>query len=198
MASLTLGRGVKSDSHGIVVGDIIRRLVSRTMAQQIRKKVEKATTPFQYALSTRAGCECIARAIQAMTDANPHCTVVSLNGIGAYVHYIAESNAEWVGAAHGVATMYCRSCCSSTDPRLPACGRIPKGWSTKCSRVKAESRVIALMLVLFSLGPALMLLWPFKTVWSLVNVCWRFSMTSTLLMSGQIAQKPCTQRSSRN
>ena len=81
---LNSGRGVKSDSHGIVVGDIIRRLVSRTMAQQIRKKVEKATTPFQYALSTRAGCECIARAIQAMTDANPHCTVLSLNGIGAY------------------------------------------------------------------------------------------------------------------
>ena len=36
-------------------GDTIRRLVSRTMAQQIRKKVEKATALFQY---TRGGCEC--------------------------------------------------------------------------------------------------------------------------------------------
>ena len=70
--------------RGIVAGDIIRRLVSRTIAQQIRTKVEKATAPFQYALSTRAGCECIAHAIQAMTDANPRCTVLSVDGIGAY------------------------------------------------------------------------------------------------------------------
>ena len=70
--------------RGIVAGDIIRRLVSRTIAQQIRKKVEKATAPFQYALSTRAGYECIAHAIQAMTDANPQCTVLSVDGIGAY------------------------------------------------------------------------------------------------------------------
>ena len=70
--------------RGIVAGDIIRRLVSRTIAQQIRTKVEKATAPFQYALSNRAGCECIAHAIQAMTDANPRCTVLSVDGIGAY------------------------------------------------------------------------------------------------------------------
>ena len=48
------------------------------------RKVEKATAPFQYALSTRAGCECIAHAIQAMTDANPQCTVLSVDGIGAH------------------------------------------------------------------------------------------------------------------
>ena len=35
-----------------------------------------------------------------MTDANPHCTVLSVDGIGTYV-YITESNAEFVGAAHG-------------------------------------------------------------------------------------------------
>ena len=55
-----------------MAGDTIRRLVSRTIAQQIRTKV---TAPFQYALSTRAGCECIAHAIQAMTDV-PRCTVL--------------------------------------------------------------------------------------------------------------------------
>ena len=54
------------------------------MAQQIRKKVGKATAPFQFALSTRAGCECIAHVIQAMTDVNPHCTVLSVDGIGAH------------------------------------------------------------------------------------------------------------------
>ena len=44
--------------RGIVVGDVIRRLVSRTMAQQMSAAVESATAPFQCALSTRAGCEC--------------------------------------------------------------------------------------------------------------------------------------------
>ena len=35
---------------GTVVGDIFRRLVLRTIAQQIAKSVEAATSPFQYAL----------------------------------------------------------------------------------------------------------------------------------------------------
>ena len=54
--------------RGIVVGDIVRRLVARTMAKQVAKKAEKATAPFQYALSTRAGCECVAHMVQALTD----------------------------------------------------------------------------------------------------------------------------------
>ena len=50
--------GVRS----IEAGDVVRRLVSRTMAQQLGAAVESATAPFQYALRTRAGCECIAHA----------------------------------------------------------------------------------------------------------------------------------------
>ena len=39
--------------RGIVVGEVIRRLVARTIAQQLGPVVEAATSPFQYALSTR-------------------------------------------------------------------------------------------------------------------------------------------------
>ena len=53
--------------RGIVSGDIIRRLVARTVAQQLNPEVEKATAPFQFALTTRCGGECVAHAIQAMT-----------------------------------------------------------------------------------------------------------------------------------
>ena len=53
--------------RGIVVGDIVRRLVARTIAKQVSKQAEKATAPFQY-LSTKAGCECVAHILQAMTD----------------------------------------------------------------------------------------------------------------------------------
>ena len=46
--------------------------------------MERATAPFQYALSTRAGCECIAHALQALTDQDPQSTIRSVDEIGAY------------------------------------------------------------------------------------------------------------------
>ena len=70
--------------RGIVVGDIMRRLVARTMAKQVAKEVEKATAPFQCALSTKAGCECVAHIIQTSTDQDGEATVVSIDGLGAY------------------------------------------------------------------------------------------------------------------
>ena len=46
--------------------------------------IERATASFQYALTTRAGTECIAHALQALTDADPSATVLSIDGIGAF------------------------------------------------------------------------------------------------------------------
>ena len=46
--------------RGIVAGDVVRRLVARTIAKQLSTAVEKATSPHQCALTTRAGCECVA------------------------------------------------------------------------------------------------------------------------------------------
>ena len=60
--------------RGIVVGDALRRLVARTMAQQIAEKVEKATSPHQYALKTKAGSECVAHILQTLTDADSEAT----------------------------------------------------------------------------------------------------------------------------
>ena len=70
--------------RGTVSGDIIRRLVARTVAQQLNPEVEKATAPFQFALTTRCGGECVAQAIQAMTDIDPRATVLSVDGIGVF------------------------------------------------------------------------------------------------------------------
>ena len=70
--------------RGIVAGDVVRRFVARTMAQQLGDAVMAATAPFQYALSTRAGCECIAHALQAITELDPNATVLSIDGIGAF------------------------------------------------------------------------------------------------------------------
>ena len=70
--------------RGIVGGDIIRRLLARTMAKQVSKQVERATAPFQYTLSTKAGCECIIYILQTFTDLDDDATIVSIDGVGAY------------------------------------------------------------------------------------------------------------------
>ena len=58
----------------------MRRLVARTMAQQMSDVVEATTAPYQHALSTRAGTECIAHALQLLTEGNPRATVLSIDG----------------------------------------------------------------------------------------------------------------------
>ena len=70
--------------RGIVVGDIVRRLVACTMSQQMMEEVQSATAPFQYAMSTKGGCECIAHALQGLTEMNGRATVMSIDGISAF------------------------------------------------------------------------------------------------------------------
>ena len=62
-------------------GDIIRRLVARSLAKHITKKVEAMTAPFQYALSTKAGCDCVSHILQSMTDLDPDMTITSIDTI---------------------------------------------------------------------------------------------------------------------
>ena len=67
-----------------MVGDFLRRLVARTLAQQYSQSILKATSPFQFALSTRAGTEAVTHALQALTKLDEDATVVSIDGVGAF------------------------------------------------------------------------------------------------------------------
>ena len=59
--------------RGIVVGDTVRWLLTRTTAKQGAKQAEKATAAFQFALSTR-GYECVPHTVQSLTDVDSvHC-----------------------------------------------------------------------------------------------------------------------------
>ena len=51
--------------RGIVCVDTIRHIVAKTIAQQFSEVVQRATAPFQYALSTNSGPESIAHALKA-------------------------------------------------------------------------------------------------------------------------------------
>ena len=72
--------------RGLVMGDVLRLLVSRTLAQQMAQHFQDARSPFQYALSTRAGTECLARFLRAATEADHEATVLSIDGVGAFDH----------------------------------------------------------------------------------------------------------------
>ena len=85
-ASMTALQKPDGGVRGIATGTSFRRLVARTLARQFGKAVEATCAPFQFALSTRAGTDCVGHAIRAVTDANPMCTVLSIDGIGAYDH----------------------------------------------------------------------------------------------------------------
>ena len=63
------------------LGDVFRRLVARTLAQQYSKVVEAVAHPFQCALSTRARTECVTHIVQALTSENPE-VILSIDGIG--------------------------------------------------------------------------------------------------------------------
>ena len=81
---LTALRKPNGGVRGNVGGDIVRRLVARTISQQMAEAVQTATAPSQYALSTRSGCECVAHALQGLTEIDPRATVTSIDGISAY------------------------------------------------------------------------------------------------------------------
>ena len=63
---------------------IVRRLVARTIAQSMSAEVRAATSPFQDALTTKSGGECVAHAIQSFTDLSRQATVLTIDGISAY------------------------------------------------------------------------------------------------------------------
>ena len=67
--------------RGIVVGDIFRRFVAKNISKQVLKEAKKATAPYQYALCTRAGCECVAHILQSSTELCENATIVSVDGI---------------------------------------------------------------------------------------------------------------------
>ena len=88
-AAIALGRLVALQKpngrvRGIVVGDTLRRLVSRCMAQQYASTFQAACQPHQYALSTRAGTEAIVHALTTLSQTDPNYTILSVDGIGAF------------------------------------------------------------------------------------------------------------------
>ena len=86
LASMTALQKRDGGVCGIATGTSFRRLVSKTLAHQFGREVEQACSPFQFALSTRAGVDCVGHAVRVATEADAEATVLSIDGIGAYDH----------------------------------------------------------------------------------------------------------------
>ena len=81
MGRVTALRKPSGGVRGIVVGDVIRRLVARTVAQQVSSchSSESVRT-----LHEGLDCECVSHVVQAMCEANPLTTIVSVDSVSAY------------------------------------------------------------------------------------------------------------------
>ena len=111
-------------------------------AQQISPAVERGTAPFQYALTTRGGAECIAHVIQTLTDVDQEATVLSVDGVGAFDLISRVAILEGLRSIDGGGIQFSRSCLSFTALHPRTFGRTIRVWSTKSSKVRAENRAI--------------------------------------------------------
>ena len=73
LGRLTALQKQKGGNRGVVSGD-----------PQLMDSVQRATAPYQYAMSTKSWCECIAHALQGLTELDPRATVMSIDCINAY------------------------------------------------------------------------------------------------------------------
>ena len=75
LAAVRVGRVVALQKpngrvRAVVVGDVLRRLVGRVLAQQFGPQLQEECLPFQFGLSTCAGTEAVVCFLRAATEAN--------------------------------------------------------------------------------------------------------------------------------
>ena len=94
--------------------------------------------PFQFSLSTRAGCESIAHVVQTCTDVDPRTTLLSIDGAGAFD---LISRRAMLTALHDMpdGTSILHSFCNSTATHRHTCGKM-RVWSMRSNRAKEENK----------------------------------------------------------
>ena len=131
MANMTALQKNDGGVRGIVTGTSFRRLVAKTLARQFGQEVERVCAPFQFALSTRAGVDCVGHAVRTVTDMDPRATVLSIDGIGAYDHVLRSamlSKLHEAESLHGlipfVRMVYARPSCYHWQDEEGRCRQI--------------------------------------------------------------------------
>ena len=61
------GRKTDGIVRGMVAGDVVRRVVARTMSQRMLDAVQQAKAPFQCTMATKAGCVCLSHVLHSQS-----------------------------------------------------------------------------------------------------------------------------------
>ena len=78
--------GSSSRVRGLAVGEVFRRLVGRTLAQQYQPEFQEATAPHQFGIIAGPGIDAAVHALRLITDSDPTATITQIDGVGAYDH----------------------------------------------------------------------------------------------------------------
>ena len=144
--ALRLGRltALKKENgkvRGVVAGSVLQRLACKAVAKQFSDDFLEATSPYQFALQTRAGTEALAHALRVLTDSDDETVVLSLDGVGAFDHV---KRAAFFRKLHSLENL---------QPLLPLVGLLmganlvffgptKRGRHTQSSKLKGASRAI--------------------------------------------------------
>ena len=104
--------------------------------------VEETCAPFQFALSTRAGTDCVGHAIRAATDADHEATVLSIDGVGTSIGARCCRN-SW---KFRVSNLCCHSCALCALSLHGTSGKMMRGTAKTLNSTKVESKAILLCL----------------------------------------------------
>ena len=150
-ATMTALKKKDGGVRGIATGTSFCRLVAKSLARQFGKAVEAACAPFQFALSTRAGTDCVGHAIRAMAYANPECTVLPIDGVGAYDHVLRSSFLTKLNDVPSLRDLlpFVRSICARTTTYVWEDGA---GVRHRIQQAEGGEQGNPLMPLLFSLG----------------------------------------------
>ena len=70
----------KGGIHGLVIGDVFRRLVARSLAQLYATQIQAACRPWQFALPTRVGTEAVIKTLATSTELDHRQTILYVDG----------------------------------------------------------------------------------------------------------------------
>ena len=112
------------------------------MARQLSEAVKAATAPSLYALSTPAGCECVAHALQSMCEADPQTTILSIDGIGAF-DLVSRTASSVVCAGCSTGLRRCHSSACSLDKHQCTDALLPLLFSLAASGIAGSPGAVA-------------------------------------------------------
>ena len=102
------------------------------LAKQFASEFEAECALFQYALSTRAGTDCVGHMLRAATDLDPDATILSVDGIGAFDHV---ARAAMLGLVESS-----RSYASAMRARPHTVGGMTTATDAQSPKLKAASK----------------------------------------------------------